>query len=44
MDAGGRVCISQPQAGDISLYKEEMYLPPKYFGTLSKNKTRKRTK
>jgi len=44
MDAGGRVCISQPQAGDISLYKEEMYLPPKYFGTLSKNKTRKRVK
>jgi hypothetical protein len=44
MDAGGRICISQPQAGDISLYKEEMYLPPKYFGTLSKNKTRKRVK
>ncbi len=44
MDAGGRVCISQPHPGDISLYKEEMYLPPKYFGTLSKNKTRKRVK
>jgi len=44
MDAGGRVCISQPHPGDISLYKVEMYLPPKYFGTLSKNKTRKRVK
>lgn len=41
----GADCISQPQPGDISLYKvRRMYTPHKYFGTLSKSKTRKRVK
>lgn len=45
IDAGGNVCISHPHPGDISLYQvRRMYAPPKYFGTLSKGKTRKRVK